>query len=63
MTKEEMLKVLKDSFKDFEFFEDEHYYECKGKRVGISVTRLIEQYANEFDSQGIAEKAWEYWVL
>lgn len=56
MTKEEMLKVLKDSFKDFEFFEDEHYYECKGKRVGISVTRLIEQYANEFDSQGIAEK-------
>lgn len=56
MTKEEMLKVLQDSFKDFEFFEDEHYYECKGKRVGISVTRLIEQYANEFDSQGIAEK-------
>ena len=56
MTKEEMLKVLKDSFKDFEFFEDEHYYECKGKRVGISVTRLIEQYTNEFDSQCVAEK-------
>ena len=56
MTRNEMLKVLKDSFKDFQFFEDGHYYECKGKRVGISVTRLIEEYANEFDSQGMAEK-------
>ena len=55
-SKDEMLKILKDSFKDFQFFEDGHYYECKGKRVGISVTRLIEQYANEFDSQGMAEK-------
>lgn len=56
MTKEEVLKVLKDSFKDFVFFVDGHYYECKGQRVGISVTRLIEQYANEFDSEGMAEK-------
>ena len=56
MTKEEVLKVLKDSFKDFVFFEDGHYYECKGQRVGISVTRLIEEYANEFDSEGMAEK-------
>ena len=56
MTKEEVLKVLKDSFKDFVFFEDGHYYEYKGQRVGISVTRLIEQYANEFDSEGMAEK-------
>ena len=56
MTKEEALKVLKDSFKDFVFFEDGHYYECKGQRVGISVTRLIEEYANEFDSEGMAEK-------
>jgi hypothetical protein len=56
MTKEEVLKVLKDSFKDFVFFEDGHYYEYKGQRVGISVTRLIEQYANEFDSGGMAEK-------
>lgn len=56
MTKEEVLKVLKDSFKDFVFFEDGHYYECKGQRVGISVTRLIEQYTNEFDSEGMAEK-------
>ncbi len=56
MTKEEVLKVLKDSFKDFAFFEDGHYYECKGQRVGISVTRLIEEYANEFDSEDMAEK-------
>ena len=56
MTRNEMLKILKDSFKDFQFFEDGHYYECKGKRVGISVTRIIEEYANEFNQQEIAEK-------
>ena len=56
MTKDEMLKVLKDSFKDFQFFEEGHYYECKGKRVGISVTRLIEEYANEFNAEEMAEK-------
>lgn len=56
MTKNEILKVLKDSFKDFQFFEDGHYYECKGKRVGISVTRLIEEYANEFNAEEMAEK-------
>ena len=56
MTKNEMLKVLKDSFKDFKFYADGHYYECKGKRVGISVTRLIEEYANEFNAEEMAEK-------
>ena len=56
MTKEEMLKVLKDSFKDFVFYEDEHYYECKGKKVGISVTRFISEYENEFQQQEIAQK-------
>ena len=55
-SKDEMLKILKDSFKDFQFFEDGHYYECKGKRVGISVTRLIEEYANEFNAEEMAEK-------
>ena len=56
MEREKMLEVLKDSFKDFQFFEDGHYYECKGKRVGISVTRLIEEYANEFNAEEMAEK-------
>lgn len=56
MTKDEMLKVLKDSFKDFKFFPDGHYYECKGKRVGISVTTFIHEYCNEFDAEGMAEK-------
>lgn len=56
MTREEMLNKLKDSFKDFQFFEEGHYYECKGKRVGISVTRLIEEYANEFNAEEMAEK-------
>lgn len=56
MTKQEYLKELKRAFKDFVFFENDHHYEYKGKRVGISVTRLIEQYANEFNAELIAQK-------
>jgi hypothetical protein len=56
MSKDEMLKVLKDSFKDFKFYEDGHYYECKGKRVRISVTTFIHEFCNEFDAEGMAEK-------
>ena len=56
MTKEEYLKELNKAFKDFVFFEKGHYYEYKGKRVSISVTRFIEEFTNEFDSQAIAEK-------
>lgn len=56
MTKEEYLKELNKAFGDFIFFEEDHHYEYKGQRVGISVTRLIEYYTNEFDSQAIAEK-------
>jgi hypothetical protein len=56
MTKEEYLKVLQDTFKDFKFYEDGHYYTCKGKNVCISVTRFIEQYCNEFNAQEVAER-------
>lgn len=56
MTKEEYLKKLNEAFKDFVFFEDGHYYKYKGKDIGISATRFIEQYTNEFDAQAIAEK-------
>lgn len=56
MTKEEYLKILNEAFKDFVFYPDGHYYTCKSQPVGISVTRFIEQYTNEFDSQTIAEK-------
>jgi hypothetical protein len=56
MTKDEMLKVLKDSFKDFKFYEDGHYYTCKDKLVGISVTRFIAEYENEFNQQEVAER-------
>lgn len=51
----EQLKI----FQDFKFYPEDHHYEFKGKRVGISVTRLIEDYANEFDSQAIAEMVLE----
>ena len=52
--KQNILEKLK-VFQDFKFFEDGHYYEYKGKRVGISVTRLIEEYTNEFKQQEMAE--------
>lgn len=55
MTLEEVKQELR-VFDKFKFFEDDHHYECNGKRVGISVTRLIEEYSNPFDQQAIAEK-------
>ena len=55
MTIEEVKKEL-HKFDDFKFFENGHYYECKDKKVGISVTRLIDEYANVFEKQAIAEK-------
>lgn len=56
MTKEEIKQRLKETFKDFKFYPSDHHYECKGKRVGVSVTKFIEEYANEFNQQEIAEK-------
>ena len=56
MTKNEILTELNKAFKDFKFYEDGHYYTYKGNNVGISATRLIEEYANEFNQQEIAEK-------
>ena len=47
---------LINAFKDFKFFEDGHYYEFKGKRVGISATTLIHEYCQEFNEQEMAEK-------
>lgn len=55
MTREEYLDKLK-VFQDFKFFENGHYYEYKGQRVGISVTRFIEQYCNEFNAEEVAER-------
>lgn len=48
----ERLKI----FQDFKFFPEDHHYEFKGERVGISVTRFIEQYCNEFERDLIAER-------
>ena len=59
MKNNEYLKVLNNAFSDFKFYPEDHHYEHKGQRVGISVTRLIEKYTNEFDSQTIAEKVAE----
>lgn len=55
MTRKEYLDKLK-VFQDFKFFEEDHHYEYKGKRVGISVTRFIEEYCNEFNAEEVAER-------
>lgn len=57
--KEEYLKKLNDAFRDFKFFEEDHHYEFKNQKVGISVTRLIEEYCNPFDSETVAAKVAE----
>ena len=57
MTRQEYLNELNKAFGDFKFFEGDHHYEYKGKRVGISVTTFIHEYANEFNEQEMAEKS------
>ena len=56
MTKQQYLQKLNNAFQDFKFFPDDHHYEYKGKHVGISVTRLIEEYTQPFDAETIAER-------
>ena len=56
MTKDEYLAKLNEAFHDFKFFPDDHHYEYKSKRVGISVTRLIEEYTQPFDAETIAQR-------
>lgn len=56
MIKQEILKELNKAFKDFKFFEEDHHYEYKNQMVGISVTKLIETYANEFNAEAVAER-------
>lgn len=50
------IKIMEQAFSDFKFYPDDHHYEYKGQRVGMSVTRLIEEYANEFDRDNIAQQ-------
>lgn len=56
MNKEELLKQLNNTFKDFKFFESDHHYEYKGNKVGISVTKFIGEFTNEFDKEGVASR-------
>lgn len=59
MTRNEYLKELDKAFGNFKFFEEDHHYEYNGKKVGISVTRLIEEYTQEFKAQEMAERVVE----
>lgn len=42
-------------FKGIEFHEKEHFYTLDDYRFGISVTSLIETYAQEFDSDSVSQ--------
>ena len=57
--KDKYLEKLGKAFGDFKFFPEDHHYEYKGQRVGISVTRFIEEFCNEFDAVPIAERVAE----
>ena len=54
MNAEDIKKELTKAFDNFKFFPEDHHYEFKGRRVGISVTRLISDYENKFDKYNIA---------
>lgn len=53
--KEQYEKELK-VFDNFKFFSEDHHYEYKGEKIGISVTSLISQYENEFDAEIMADR-------
>lgn len=55
MTLEEVKQKLK-VFDKYKFFENGHYYTYKDKQVGISVTKYISQFENEFDSDTLSQK-------
>ena len=56
MTRREYLEKLNKAFGKFEFFEEDHHYECNGKRISTGVTTFIGQYENEFDAEGMAKR-------
>ena len=49
-------ELLDQKFDQFKFYQEDHHYEYNGEKIGISVTTLISSYANEFDSETIAER-------
>lgn len=54
MKKHNFLNELTKAFGSFTFFSEDHHYEVNNTKVGISVTRFIEEYCNEFDRDNIA---------
>ena len=55
MTLQKVKQKLK-VFDKYKFFENGHYYTYKDKQVGISVTKYISQFENEFDSDTLSQK-------
>lgn len=55
MTLDEVKQKLK-VFDKYKFFENGHYYTYKDKQVGVSVTKYISQFENEFDSDTLSQK-------
>lgn len=55
MTLDEVKQELR-VFDKYKFFENGHYYTYKDKQVGVSVTKYISQFENEFDSDTLSQK-------
>lgn len=51
MNKEKVIKELDKAFGKYKFFSEDHHYEKDKKKIGISVTTLIEEYTEEFDAE------------
>lgn len=51
---EKVQKKLKNFFKDLSFKEKEHKYSVKGRPIEKSVSKLIENYYEEFDVDAVA---------
>ena len=54
---EDMIKIFRDLtiFNKYRFYEGPHIYTCNGVKVGLSVTKLIEEYSDEFDKDKWAD--------
>lgn len=57
MTKEEVLEKLNQAFGKYEFYAEDHHYEKDKVKIGTSVTTIIEEYTEPFNTE---EKAKEH---
>lgn len=52
----EVRRKILSHFSDLSFEESVHTYHVKGKKVGASVSKLIEDFYEKFDTEGISKR-------